>query len=71
MDGKARALNAAGYIVCSVSHRCEGGAWQDGGQRAISMVEIEERTGRVPEVGESVDGPACADGVEIVYTRIM
>ena len=68
MDKKAKAINEAGYIICSVSFHSNGEDWQDGGERAFNIKQFRALYGRVPEIGETVEDRST-EGKEINYTR--
>ncbi len=68
MDGKSKAINEEGYIICSVSYRANGEDWQDGGQRAFNIEVSKKLYGRIPEIGDTVEDRS-SEGREINYTR--
>ncbi len=69
MDGKSKAFNKLGYIVCSVSYRRPGEDWQDGGERAFNIEQFKMLYDRIPEIGETVEDRSN-EGQEINYTRV-
>ena len=68
MDKKAQAINEAGYIICSVSFRCDGEDWQDGGERAFNIEQFKKLYSRIPGIGETVEDRST-EGKEINFSR--